>query len=464
METADKLTFPDEPDVRWESDVVDRLLLWATAQGASDVEFISADRAWIRLHGHWAPVTRRRFTANELFANLDKLSQNLNASSALKSAAADLDFPYEVERARGERIRFRCNACAISDGGGYSTGMRLVLRLIPSVPPALETLNLEPELVEHLFPQNGLVLITGTMGSGKTTLIFSALRHIAERGGRHVLTFEEPVEFNLHALASLGGPVSQCQVPEHLGSFMSAVRNCTRAAPDVVLVGESRDPETLRGMLEASEIGVAAYSTVHTRSVPETLSRIINVFAHEEHNQIKSTLLHGLRLIVQQRLLPAADGNGRVAAREFLAFTPEVRELLISLPPEDLPSACERLLVERGQPLQTAAQKLFDAGRISKLELAAIVAERRETSRREDSPAGQPVPVRKRTPGGAGRVSKFDHFLHDVSASKFQSTADSIRRLTPPRRIGAGWIVPSMKGGATGMVGPAQPSVKRESP
>jgi defect-in-organelle-trafficking protein DotB len=316
-----------------------------------------------------------------LFVVLDKISNNQSASAALRSSANDFDFAYEIERSRGDRIRFRCNACAISDAGGYSTGIRLVLRLIPSVPPALEELSLEPALVEHLFPDNGLVLITGTMGSGKTTLIFSALRRVAETGGRHLLTFEEPVEFNLRAVPNLAGPVSQCQVPEHLESFLSAIRNCTRAAPQVVLVGESRDPETLRGMMEASEIGVAAYSTVHTRSVPETLSRIINVFPTEAHAQVKSTLLHGLRLIVQQRLLPAQDG-GLVAVREFLAFTPDVRERLILLPVEELPVACERILFEVGQPLQVAAERLFAEGKIDKTELVAIQAERQTPTQR----------------------------------------------------------------------------------
>jgi defect-in-organelle-trafficking protein DotB len=388
METVDcELNFPGEPEIRWSAEDVDRTLLWATGLGASDVEFISTDRAWIRIDGLWRSVTRRTFTSNELFAILDKISNNINASSALRSSSSDLDFAYEVERARGEKIRFRCNACAISDGGGY-TGMRLTLRLLSSVPPLVEELDLEPSLVDHLFPGNGLVLITGTMGSGKTTLIFSVLRRIAETGGRHLLTFEQPVEFDLRAVPNLRGPVSQCQIPEHLAGFVEAVRNCTRAAPDVVLIGESRDPETLRGMLEASEIGVAAYSTVHTRSVPETLSRIINVFPNEAHAQIKSTLLSGLRLIVHQRLLPAASGAGRVAAREFLAFTPEVRERLMLLPPDELPDACERLLFEVGQPLQTAANRLFGEGKISRVDLLAIEAERREaphTKRHSDS-------------------------------------------------------------------------------
>ena len=123
-----------------------------------------------------------------------------------------------------------------------------------------------------------------------------------------------------------GGPVSQSTIPEHLKSFLTATRNSTRTAPDVVLIGESRDPDTLRGMMESAEIGVAAYSTVHTRSVPETLSRIINVFPFAERLQVTATLLSCLRLVISQRLLPLPDNSGRTALREYLGGKVDVLE------------------------------------------------------------------------------------------------------------------------------------------
>ena len=186
------------------------------------------------------------------------------------------------------------------------------------MPPVLEDLQVEPGILEHAFPSNGLVLVTGVMGSGKSTLLAAILRHIIEQGGRNVITYEAPIEFDFTTIPNAGGPVSQSAIPDHLQSFLKATRNSTRAAPDVVLIGESRDPETLRGMIESAEIGVAAYSTVHTRSVPETLSRIINVFPVEERLQVSATLLSCLRLVVSQRLLPLPDGKGRTALREYL--------------------------------------------------------------------------------------------------------------------------------------------------
>ncbi len=246
------------------------------------------------------------------------------------------------------------------------------------MPPSLDSLDVEQEIIDHAIPQNGLVLITGVMGSGKSTLLAAILRKIIETGGRHVATYEAPIEFDLDAVPNPGCPVSQSAIPEHLKSFLTATRNSTRTAPDVVLIGESRDPDTLRGMMESAEIGVAAYSTVHTRSVPETISRIINVFPFAERLQITATLLSSLRLVVSQRLVPMMDGTGRIALREFLAFTPEIRETLLDTPLERLIQNTELLLMEHGQLMQDAAEKAYRAGKISGGVCKAILAERRE--------------------------------------------------------------------------------------
>ena len=211
------------------------------------------------------------------------------------------------------RRRFRGNATPVADG--YSTGVKIVFRTIPSMPPALEDLNVEQGILDHAMPSNGLVLVTGVMGSGKSTLLAAILRRIIESGGRNVSTYEAPIEFDFDAVPNPGGPVSQSTIPEHLKSFLTATRNSTRTAPDVVLIGESRDPDTLRGMMESAEIGVAAYSTVHTRSVPETLSRIINVFPFAERLQVTAAghFPTPAPLAGQQRTYRAARVSGLYA-------------------------------------------------------------------------------------------------------------------------------------------------------
>lgn len=233
------------------------------------------------------------------------------------------------------------------------------------------------------------MLVTGVMGSGKSTLLAAILREIIETGGRHVATYESPIEFDYDSIASRGGPVSQSSIPEHLGDFLTATRNSTRTAPDVVLIGESRDRETLRGMIESAEVGVAAYSTVHSRSVPETISRVLHVFPREEQPQIAATLISSLRLIVSQRLIPHPSGEGRTALREYLPFTADIRETLLETPPERLIPVTEELLEAHGQKLQIPAKAAFEEGKISRERYLGIEAERKRKSRSYGEPSEQ---------------------------------------------------------------------------
>ena len=367
--------YPREPRIRWETDNINDMLLWASGCGMSDIQLCSGQPVWVRKDVVWRRITTRPITTDELLAGLERLTRNNSVAAFIKSSQDDYDFAHQIEETRGVRRRYRGNAGAVADG--YSTGVKIVFRTIPSTPPLLEDLGVEPSILDHAMPENGLVLVTGVMGSGKTTLLAAILRHIIEKGGRNVATYESPIEFDLLSIPNQGGPVSQSTIPEHLQSFLRAVRNSTRTAPNVVLIGESRDAETLRGMIESAETGVAAYSTVHTRSVPETLSRIINVFPVEERLQVTVTLLSSLRLVVNQRLVPMLGGKGRVALREFLAFTPEVREVLLDTPPERLIQTCEALLTKNGQRMQDAAQFAYDARKITKESTQTIMAERK---------------------------------------------------------------------------------------
>ena len=386
--------YPEEPRIRWDYADINSLLLWGTNSGMSDLCLRSGLPAWLRLNGIWRRVTNRPITADELLAGLERLTKNNSVAALIKSGQSDYDFAHQIEESRGLRRRYRGNATPVADG--YSTGVKLIFRSIASEPPLVESLGVEREILDHATPDNGLVLVTGVMGSGKSTLLAAILRHIIETGGRHVCTYESPIEFDFDAIPNPGGPVSQSSVPEHLQSFMTATRNSTRTAPDVVLIGESRDPETLRGMIESAEIGVAAYSTVHTRSVPETLTRIINVFPTEEQRQITATLLSSLRLIISQRLLPLPDGSGRIALREYLTFTPEIRETLLDTPPERLIQKTEELLAMSGQRVQEAAEKAFADGKIAKDKYLAIQAERKNnTGKYHDATRREKTAIRR---------------------------------------------------------------------
>jgi defect-in-organelle-trafficking protein DotB len=371
--------YPNEPRVRWDHTDLNDLLLWGSHSGMSDLNLRSGDRAWMRVYGVWRAVTERPITADELLSGLERMTRNNSIAALLKSGQKDYDFAHQIDEMRHLRRRYRGNATPVADG--YSTGVKIVFRTVASEPPPTSSLNLEQPILDYAFPENGLVLITGVMGSGKSTLLAAILRDIIEKGGRNVATYEAPIEFDFSTIKSPGGPVSQCSIPDHLADFLSATRNSTRTAPDVVLIGESRDPETLRGMIESAEIGVAAYSTVHSRSVPDTIPRILRFFPREEHAQVAATLITSLRLIVSQRLLPHPSGEGRTALREFLPFTAEMRETLLETPVERLNPVMERLLEAHGQKLQIPAKAAFDEGKISREHFLGIVAERKHKSR-----------------------------------------------------------------------------------
>jgi defect-in-organelle-trafficking protein DotB len=368
------LIYAHEPPIRWSVPDFNELLRWSTHSGMSDLDLCSGSRAWMRLDGLWRAVTDRPITTDELMAALDRMTHNNSASAMIKANAQDYDFLHLIEEGRGKRLRYRGNATPVSDG--YSTGVKLIFRAIPSDVPCIADQNVEQEILDAAFPENGLVLVTGVMGSGKSTLLAGILREIIERGGRNVATYENPIEFDLCSIPNPGGPVSQSSIPEHFSDFLRATRNSTRTAPNVILIGEARDPETMRGMIESAEIGVAAYSTLHTRSVPEALPRIVNVFPYEEQRRIASTLISGLRLVISQRLYPHPSGKGRTALREHLVITPDIREQLLMTAPERLLAKAEELLLAHGKTMQQAAQEAYDAGLIPRENYLAVMAER----------------------------------------------------------------------------------------
>lgn len=367
--------YPDESkysSLGWKLNAFNTLLKWGVAEGMSDLIVTSGEPIWLRLYGQWETASIRPLTISEVGQLLDSMMESNVASSSVLSGR-EMDFLYGVPLGKGESLRFRGNAAPVSNG--LETGLTVILRTIPGVPPDIEALGLEPELMASITPPNGLVLVTGVMGSGKTTTLSSVLAHIARTSRRHIITFEQPIEFDLTDLPGRQGPVEQSNIPYHFESFKKGTRNSTRRAADVILIGESRDPETLRGMLEAAEIGVAAYSTVHTRSVAATFTRIINAFPPDEQNLMASSLMSSIRVIVQQRLFPSLDGK-RKAAREFLVFSQKMRRDLLKTPLPDLDAAVEELVQAHGQSLEKSTRNLVENGQISEEYLDAVLAEK----------------------------------------------------------------------------------------
>jgi defect-in-organelle-trafficking protein DotB len=294
------------------------------------------------------------------------------AAQAIVTSGQDFDFSYELGE-KEARKRFRVNATAVARG--RSTAVTVSLRAVPGRPPKLSELDIEPDLKPHLCPGDGLVLITGVMGSGKSTLAASILRDLAEKGGRHIASYEAPVEFDLTAGEGLKGPVEQSEIPAHLPSFSAAPRNAARRAADVIFLGESRDRRALRSLIEAAGLGALAYTTAHTRGAAETPLHLINLFQASERAALAAELISVLKVIVQQRLFPRI-GGGRVAVREYVILDQPARRKLLNLAPARLEAALAEQLAESGQSLTEAASKKAEEGLIDPGIVRILRAER----------------------------------------------------------------------------------------
>lgn len=357
-------TFPDEPLTPpvWTTGDFDALLRWSVEQGASDVSIIPDFPVCHRVHGRWGHATSLPIKRQDIERFTEHVSQNPGAMALLINAN-DMDFSYELLVGRGVRKRFRVNATACSSSHGL--GVNLVFRSIPSTPPTVQALGLEESLLENIFHESGLVLIAGTMGSGKTTLLASVMREIREnQSHRCSVTYEFPIEFDLFNIEGAKGPIVQTEIPTHLKSFDHAPVNAARRAVDALLVGESRDRETFRGICEAAEIGTATYTTVHTQSVAETVRRVVNKFTVDERNYILTALIGSLRMIVYQMLVPRADGKGRVAVREWLPISQSFRRTLMGADLAQMDELFHNEIYSVGQPLVPYAERLFGAGTI----------------------------------------------------------------------------------------------------
>jgi len=329
---------------------VSELLAFTVKNSASDLHLASGEPPMIRIHGD---MTRIKMPALE-----DRVVQAMiydimnDTQRKLFEEHLELDFSFAL----GDIARFRVNVFK------QNHGMSAVFRVIPTEVFTLEQLKCPEVFKEIAMMPRGICLVTGPTGSGKSTTLAAMMDYRNENEKGHILTIEDPIEFVHKSKSSL---VSQREKGPHTHSFANALKSALREDPDVILVGEMRDLETISLALSAAETGHMVFGTLHTSSAPKTIDRIIDVFPAAEKEMVRAMLSESLRAVISQTLIKTADGTGRVAAHEIMLGTPAVRNLIRENKIPQMVSVLQTGQREGMQTLDMNLQQLVKSRKIS---------------------------------------------------------------------------------------------------
>jgi twitching motility protein PilT len=292
---------------------LDAFLEIGRQQGGSDIHLVVGLPPLVRLDDDLMPIQYRTLTEQECRDLIREIMTNEQWTRLEHAGTVDLGYTAEMLG------RFRINVVR------HRAGVSAICRIIPDQVPTLAELGLPRVISQFTRLSNGLVLITGTTGSGKSTTLAAMIREINERESLNILTLEDPIEF-VH-------PSGRCQIIQrelgvHVASFEAGLRAALREDPDVILVGELRDPETVTLALEAAETGHLVLGTLHTRGAAQTIDRIVDAHPSENHAQVRHSLAENLKAVVCQELVRCADGRGRRAAHEVLVVNVAVQQMI----------------------------------------------------------------------------------------------------------------------------------------
>ncbi|MCK6413425.1 type IV pilus twitching motility protein PilT [Dechloromonas sp. ZY10] len=321
---------------------ITELLAFSVKNKASDLHLSAGLPPMIRVHGDVRRINLPPLEHKEVHGMVYDIMND--AQRKHYEETLECDFSFEIPNL----ARFRVNAFNQNRGAGA------VFRTIPSKVLTLEELNCPKIFKDISETPRGIVLVTGPTGSGKSTTLAAMVNHINENDYGHILTVEDPIEFVHESKRCL---INQREVGPHTLSFNNALRSALREDPDVILVGEMRDLETIRLALSAAETGHLVFGTLHTSSAAKTVDRIVDVFPAAEKEMVRSMLSESLRAVISQTLLKTKDGNSRVAAHEIMIGTPAIRNLIRENKVAQMYSAIQ---TGQGFGMQTLDQNLLD--------------------------------------------------------------------------------------------------------
>ena len=293
--------------------LIDKLLQAAVKQGASDIHIVVGQPPVFRLHGRMRKLETKVLEPDDTMALMKSIAPERCQRELQEAGGSDFGFAF------GGLARFRVSI--FKQRGNIS----MVLRQIPNSMLSFDQLGLPSKVGELCMRPRGLFLVTGPTGSGKSTTLASMINYINETVDHHIITIEDPIEFYHYHKKST---VNQREVGNDVPSFAEAIRRALRQDPDVILVGELRDLETIEAAITAAETGHVVFGTLHTNSAQGTVNRIIDVFPAAEKDRVRAMLSESIVAVISQTLLKTKDGQGRVAAHEIMLGTNAIRNLI----------------------------------------------------------------------------------------------------------------------------------------
>ncbi len=329
---------------------MDRLLQACVSQGASDLHLVTGRPPVLRIDGSLRSLETKVLGPDDTTALMKSITPDRNQQELQEEGGTDYGFAY------GDEARFRVSI--FKQKGNIS----LVLRRIPTTIMTFDEIGL-PKICAALCRRpRGLFLVTGPTGCGKTTTLACMINYINENFDRHIITVEEPIEYYHPHKKSI---INQREVGVDVPSFGEALRRVLRMDPDVILVGELRDLETIESAVRAAETGHLVFSTVHTTSAAGTITRMIDVFPVNQQEQIRIQLSSNLLAVLSQALCPLATGRGRIAAYEFMVVTPAIANLIRENKTYRIDSSIQTGRKLGMQLLDEHLWKLYDEGKIT---------------------------------------------------------------------------------------------------
>lgn len=292
---------------------IDRLLDTVVKFGASDLHLTVGRPPTVRLHGNLRSLQTKVLDSDDMVSLMKSITPERNQQELQEGGTTDFGFAY------GEAARFRVSVFR------QRGDLAIVLRQIPNRLLSIETIGL-PEVVKDLIRRpRGMFLVTGPTGSGKTTTLASMVNFINETMDKHIVTMEDPIEYYHYHKKSV---INQREVGSDVPTFAEALRRVLRQDPDVILVGEMRDLETIESAIRAAETGHLVFGTLHTTGAAKTIDRVVDAFPQQQQNQIRVQLSTALICVLSQALLTRVDQPGMVAAYEFMVVTPAIANLI----------------------------------------------------------------------------------------------------------------------------------------